>query len=205
MKMISKILFLTAMSLTCLTGCTDDTKNQVDVFVLSGQSNMEGSTYWKHPDGTPLLENYFNEENMDFTGVSQGIPNVLTSYYGFYYPNGYAQAHSSSPDQKTAKGKMTPGFAPTKVGMGVGDTVNGKKDIFFGPELGLANTISSHVKEGENVYLVKCAFSGSGFTKTDGANWTSRSNSASKSLFYLLKTYTQNCLDQIKESGKKQY
>ena len=203
MKTLYKILFLTAVSLTCLTGCTDDTKNQVDVFVLSGQSNMEGSTYWKHPDDTPLLENYFNEENMDFTGVSQGIPNVLTSYYGFYYPNGYAKAHSSSTDQKSAKGKMQPNFLPTKVGMGVGDTVEGKKDIFFGPELGLANTISSHVKEGENVYLVKCAFSGSGFTKTDGANWTSRSNSASKSLFYLLKTYTQNCLDQIKESGKK--
>ena len=204
MRIINKMLFLTALSITALTGCNrgQQEDNTVDVFVLSGQSNMEGSTYWKHPSGTPLLENYFQEQNMDFTGVSTGIPNVLTSYYGFYYPNGVSQAHSSSPDQSSSKAKMTPGFAPTKVGMGVGDTVQGKKDIFFGPELGLANTISSHIKENETVYLVKCAFSGSGFTKSDGANWTDRSSKASKSLFYLLKTYTYNCLNQITESGK---
>ena len=201
MKTISKILFLTALSLTSLTGCGPKDKT-VNVFVLSGQSNMEGSTYWVHPSkGTKLLENYFKKQNMNFNGVSNGIPQVLTSYYGFYYPNGYAQAHSSSINQKSAKGKMEPNFLPTKVGMGVGDTVNGKKDIFFGPELGLANTIASSAKKSNPVHLIKCAFSGSGFTKTDGANWTSREDKPAKSLFYLLKTYTHSCLEDIEKKG----
>ena len=70
---------------------------EVQVFVLSGQSNMEGSTYWTHPtSNTPLLENYFDDNNMDFSIVRDGIDNVLTSYYGFYHPNGWTQAHTAS-------------------------------------------------------------------------------------------------------------
>lgn len=173
----------------------------VSVFVLSGQSNMEGSTYWIHPNGTPLLENYMDEEGLDTDGVLNGIDSVLTSYYGFYYPNKWGQAHSSSLDQSSAEGKMQPNFQPTKVGMGVGDTVQGKKDIFFGPELGLANTIADYADENNPVHLIKCAFSGSGFTKADGPNWTNRDENPDKSLFYLLKTYTYSCLEAIEDEG----
>ena len=62
MKM-NKILFLMTVLGLSITSCNGSNSSQepepdkhVDVFVLSGQSNMEGSTYWKHPDGTPLLE-----------------------------------------------------------------------------------------------------------------------------------------------------
>lgn len=184
----------------------DDT---VPVFVLSGQSNMEGSTYFVHPDGTPLLKNYFEEEGMDYDPVENGIPNVLTSYYGYYYPNGWANAHSSSEDKSSPEAMLTPNFAPTKVGMGVGDNVQGKTDIFFGPELGIANTISEYADEDNPVHLIKCAFSGSGFEKTDGANWKTRPDdsltdeqNASKSLYYLLRRYVDNCLNAILEEGK---
>ena len=180
----------------------------VSVFVLSGQSNMEGSTYYVHPDDTPLLENYFEEEGMDFAPVRDGVSNVLTSYYGFYYPNGWGKAHTASLDQSTNESKMNPNFQPTKVGMGVGDTAQGKKDIFFGPELGIANTISEYVDEENPVHLIKCAFSGSGFEKTDGPNWKTRPDesltdeqNASKSLYFLLRKYTDNCLAAIKEEG----
>ena len=211
MKIKSKLLFLSALLATTMTACdhapassklppVDNT--HVDVFVLSGQSNMEGSTYYVHPDGTELLKNYFEQEGMDYTPVSEGIPTVKTSYYGFYYPNGWAQAHSASTDQSSAEAKMNPNFQPTKVGMGVGDQPQGKKDIFFGPELGIANTIAEHASEENPVHLVKCAFSGSGFTKTDGPNWNSRDEDPTKSLFYLLKTYTKKCLDAIEETGK---
>ena len=180
---------------------------EVSVFVLSGQSNMEGSTYWIHPNGTPLLENYFEEKNMDFEPVKNGIENVLTSYYGFYHPNGWTQAHTASPDTSTPEARLTPNFQPTKVGMGVGDTVQGQKDIFFGPELGLANTLSKYVNDDAPVHLIKCAFSGSGFNNgnysRNDPDWGSREDDPNQSLFYLLKTYTHNCLDAIEEEGYK--
>lgn len=210
MKLQKRFLFLSALVATSLVACNNGQQSQqpqvdnthVDVFVLSGQSNMEGSTYYVHPNGTELLKNYFEEEGMDYEPVAEGIPTVKTSYYGFYYPNGWAQAHTASPDTSSPEARMTPNFQPTKVGMGVGDTVQGKKDIFFGPELGLANTIAEAASEENPVHLIKCAFSGSGFTKTDGANWTKRDEDPTKSLFYLLKTYTYNCLHAIEETGK---
>ena len=215
MKLTNKLLFLSALLATSLTACNhaepepEPDNTHVDVFVLSGQSNMEGSTYYVHPNGTELLKNYFEEEGMDYTGVSEGISTVKTSYYGFYYPNGWAKAHSSSPDQSSADARMTPNFQPTKVGMGVGDEVQDPKDrtkqikdIFFGPELGIANTIAEYATEENPVHLVKCAFSGSGFTKTDGANWNNRQEDPKKSLFYLLKTYTRALLGDFKEAFK---
>lgn len=200
-------LFLGALSALALTGCGGGGEapvdNTVDVFVLSGQSNMEGSTYYVHPKtDTPLLKNYMESEGLDTDGVLNGIPEVLTSYYGFYYPNKWGNAHSSSLDQSSNLAKLTPNFQPTKVGMGVGDNVNGKKDIFFGPELGIADTIKDYASEDNPVHLIKCAFSGSGFTKNDGPNWTNRDEDPDKSLFYLLKTYTKNCLEAIEETGK---
>ena len=209
--MSNKLLFCAALFATSLTACNNTApqssepepdNTHVDVFVLSGQSNMEGSTYWTHPTKkTPLLENYFTEQGMDFTPVKEGIPSVKTSFYGFYYPIGWNQAHTASPDTSSAEARLTPNFQPTKVGMGVGDKGD-NPNPFFGPELGIANTIAEYASEENPVHLIKCAFSGSGFTKTDGANWNNRQEDPKKSLFYLLKTYTQKCLDAIEETGK---
>ena len=188
-------------------GGNSEPDNTVDVFVLSGQSNMEGSTYWTHPtSGTPLLENYFAErDDLDFDTVKNGIPNVLTTFYGFYHPNGWERAHSNSLDQSSADGKLMPNFQPTKVGMGVGDKGD-NPNPFFGPELGIANTIKDEVSEDSPVHLIKCAFSGSGFTNGNYANgdpdWDSREDDPKESLFYLLKTYTHRALTAIEETGK---
>ena len=211
--MKNKYLFVFAsFAALCLSACgakpvetssepeVDDT---VDVFVLSGQSNMEGSTMYVHPkSGKELLREYMEERGLDYDAVVEGLPNVLTSYYGFYYPNKWGNAHSSSQDQSSKEAKLQPYFAPTTVGMGVGDTYQGKKDIFFGPELGIANTLNEYATEENPIYLAKCAFSGSGFEKTDGPNWKSRDEDPDKSLFYLLKTYTHSCLEAIEETGK---
>lgn len=219
----TSLLFFTALASMCLTACTTQGGESsteeppvsseeapdytVPVFILSGQSNMEGSTYYVHPNGTPLLQNYMDEQGYDSDGVFNGIDNVLTSYYGFYHPSTWRNAHSASLDQSSPEGKLNPNFQPTKVGMGVGDTVQGKKDIFFGPELGLADTLSKsgRIKDGNPVYLVKCAFSGSGFTNGNYAqsdpDWGSRNDDPAESLYYLLKTYTYNCLHAIEEEG----
>ena len=200
----------------CLTACNggggEPTKrqkpaNEVEVFVLSGQSNMEGSTYWRHPtNNTPLLENYFNEQGMDFSTVRDGMPNVLTSYYGFYHPSGWTQAHTASPDTSTPEKRLTPNFQPTKVGMGVGD--GGYTDNpYFGPELGMAYEITDYVGSGNPVYFIKFAFSGSGFnngnysSSNPDPDWGTREDDPTISLWYLLKTYTNNCLRVIEDEG----
>ncbi len=212
MKLSKLSVLCVAFSALCLTACggnnggsEQEPDNTVSVFVLSGQSNMEGSTYWTHPtNNTPLLENYFEEQNMDFAPVRDGIPNVLTSYYGFYHPSGWTNAHTASTDKSTPEARLNPNFQPTKVGMGVGDKGD-SPNPFFGPELGIANTIKDEVSEDNPVHLIKCAFSGSGFTNGNYAqgdpDWDSRNDDPKESLFYLLKTYTHNCLAAIEEAG----
>lgn len=214
MKFSNKLLFCAALFATSLSAC-NNTKPEpepevdnthVDVFVLSGQSNMEGSTYWTHPTSKKaLLEEYFASEGMDFTPVSEGIPTVKTSFYGFYHPNGWKQAHTASPDTSTPEARLTPNFQPTKVGMGVGDKGD-NPNPYFGPELGIANTIADAATEENPVHLIKCAFSGSGFKNGNYRNgdpdWGSRNDDPNESLFYLLKTYTHNCLEAIEQTGK---
>ena len=213
----TKLFFLGSAFLSlCLAGCGNanqtstvppEPDKKVTVFILSGQSNMEGSTYWTHPtNNTPLLENYFNEQGMDFAPVRDGIENVLTSFYGFYHPSGWTQAHTASLDKSTPEARLTPNFQPTKVGMGVGDKGD-NPNPFFGPELGLADTLakSDEIDDNNPVHLIKCAFSGSGFNNGNYNNgdpdWGSRDDDPTKSLYYLLKTYTYNCLHAIEEEG----
>ena len=181
-------------------------KDEVPVFVMSGQSNMEGSTNWRL-NGQNLLKAYLDEIGEDYSIIENGIENIVCSNYGYYYPNGWTQAHSSSLDQSSPEGKLQPYFRPTTVGMGVGD---GGKDDYFGPELGMAYKLNKTYDGEEPIHLIKCAFSGSGFEKTDGANWKTREDTtlsdeqnASKSLYYLLKRYTNNCLKVIEDAGKK--
>ena len=167
---------------------------------------MEGSTNWRL-NGKNLLQEYMSEVGEDYSVIDEGIDNVMCSYYGFYYPNGWTQAHTASTDTSSPVARLTPNFQPTTVGMGVGDGGTGD---YFGPELGMAYKLNKEATIDEPIHLIKCAFSGSGFEKTDGANWKTypdenktEEQNATSSLYYLLQTYTNNCLKVIEDSGKK--
>ena len=145
------------------------------VFVLSGQSNMEGSTTYVSASGDQWLRNafdrlndeedldldisYFEDEDGNVTNKAPGVPEVMTSFFGFYPPSGPNGANASNKEDKRA-GK----FIPTNVGMG-------NQERFMGPEIGLSMVLKEYATEDKPIYLIKCAFSGSGFTNS-APNWS---------------------------------
>ena len=145
------------------------------VFVLSGQSNMEGSTTYVSASGDQWLRNaferlndeedldldisYFEDEDGNVTRNAPGVPEVQTSFFGFYPPSGPNGANASNKEDKRA-GK----FLPTNVGMG-------NQERFMGPEIGISMVLKEYATEEKPIYLIKCAFSGSGFTNS-APNWS---------------------------------
>ena len=181
MKLQKRFLFLSALVATSLVACNNakpstepEPDNHVNVFVLSGQSNMEGSTTYVSDKGDQWLRNAFEKLNEDYnldlditpfedadgniTKNAPGIPEIQTSYYGFYPPSGPNAAHASNTTDKLA-GK----FMPTNVAMG-------SQERFMGPEIGMSMVLKAHASEENPIYFIKCAFSGSGF-RNSAPNW----------------------------------
>ena len=181
---LSKIGILCVALMTVpLASCGNNQKpeddNTVTVFVLSGQSNMEGSTTYVSSNGDQWLRNAFtrlNQEdsnlNLDITPFEDangnvtknapGIPEIQVSYYGFYPPSGPNNAHASNETDKLA-GK----FAPVNVAMG-------SQERFMGPEIGMSMLLKEYASEAKPIYFIKCAFSGSGF-RNSSPNWAHNS------------------------------
>ena len=191
----NRLLFLVAFSCLVLSSCnvapsnkksssdkqSEQSSQQVvddgtaTVFVLSGQSNMEGSTTYVSASGDQWLRNaftklnedydldldisYFEDENGEVTQNAPGVKEVQTSFFGFYPPSGPNGANASNKEDKRA-GK----FIPTNVGMG-------NQERFMGPEIGLSMVLKEYATEDKPIYLIKCAFSGSGFTNS-APNWS---------------------------------
>ena len=201
MKLANKLLFLSALLCTSITACNGaepepEPDNTVDVFVLTGQSNMEGSTYFDHSKG--WLQKACDRLGIDSTPMFNGYENILTSYYGYYpYGGGTPTPHASN---KTDP--MAGEFQPTRVGMG-------NTDQYMGPEIGIAHALQEKATSDRPIYLIKCAFSGSGFAKSD-PNWilegdprTDYKYNAKKNLYEnKVKIFTENNLELIKATGK---
>ena len=172
------------------------------VFVLTGQSNMEGQSSWNNDylkNAMQALEasgNYDNVSSDDYSVLTgDGLENVRTSYMGA----GYDQIYS--PNQVHASNKETPingKFENTKVGMGYNDNS-------IGPELGCAYGLSKALEDDQKVYFIKCGISGSGFAQSssngDKINW----NVSKEENLYLgiLKPYVENCLKLIEEEAEE--
>lgn len=175
-------------------------KDEVSVFVLTGQSNMEGQTTW----GNDYLKNAMQtvQESGEFENVNaddyqmlvDGIETVRTSYYGC----GYGEIYT--PSNIHASNKTTPidgQFENTKVGMGSADSK-------MGPELGAAYGLRAAGTKERPIYFIKAGISGSGFAQDgeDKINW----NVEKEQNLYVnhLKPYTENCLNLIEgETGIK--
>ncbi|MCQ2799442.1 MAG: sialate O-acetylesterase [Bacilli bacterium] len=170
------------------------------VFVMSGQSNMEGNTNFG-TNGAYLTKAFEDLGITDGETCLTGIDSVLTSYYG----NGYGEldrnnynrtdVHASNTEDKI-KGK----FFATKIGMG-------HTDSMMGPELGCAYVLKEHATAEEPIYLVKMASSGSGFAQSgssaEGKNWevkTADGTPVEHNLYVdFLKPFLKNNLDLIEE------
>ncbi len=170
--------------------------NRVSVFVLSGQSNMEGSTYFDNgKDWLRKAIDKLNEDmelDMDPEAAFDGIEEIQTSFYGFYPYQGdwtKIKPHCSNPDDPLA-GE----FKDTQVGMG-------NRDDFMGPEIGLAYGLKDNRIDDKPIFFIKCAFSGAGFENGQTPTFKSRSKGIEGQLYDRIVTYTRNNLGLIEEMG----
>ena len=194
MKKIAFVLLL--QSLLCLSACNNTNNQQsqeqeekpINVFILSGQSNMEGNTQFD--DGHGYLQ-----EGLDELGITDaqccydGIPEVQTSFYGGPAFNMNNTRGSNKED------KMAGLFLDTVLGMGADDKQ-------FGPEVGAAYVLKDHASKEQPIYFIKSAFGGSGLSGGFGQSWDLTAN---PNLYKdHLKVFVENNLKLIEEKeGKK--
>ena len=137
--------------------------NEVSVFLLSGQSNMEGNS------GISNLASAFTELGLDdYADVSKGIKTVQSSVYCAGYGeldhnnlvnNSKLQAYTNKENQFAGK------FIDTIPGLG-----NGSSNM--GPEFGAAYALKDEATEDKPIFFVKMASNGSGFAQSGTQyNW----------------------------------
>ena len=96
MKKQLVLIVLIALPLLCLCSCgqaqsskkesipPEPVDKPINVFVLAGQSNMEGNTQFDDGEGKHYLQDAFDEMGIDESVddlKNEGIPEVQTSYY----------------------------------------------------------------------------------------------------------------------------
>ena len=221
MKSFCKVLLVSGALLSMsLTACNNNnggdngpTKREGPiVFVMSGQSNMEGQTD-VGSNGSYLDAAFQSLGITDGDVCKTGIESVQTSFYGNGYGeldrNDYNTGGQTRADQQphasNTTDKIKGAFFPTKIGMGHSDTQ-------MGPELGCAYALKDQATADEPIYFVKMASSGSGFAQSgssaEGKNWevkTADGEAVEHNLFSdFLKPFLKNNLDLIEEqTGKK--
>lgn len=212
--MMKRLPLLLTFSALLLVGCgkapaqeessVEPEEETVNVFVLSGQSNMEGNTNW----GSNNIEKAFTDLGLDDVDVvKEGMPEVLTSYYGCGYGqlpkhNNGVISNYNGPHASNKENGIMGQFLPTKVGMGASDNQ-------MGPELGCAYALREYASEDEPIYFIKMASSGSGFAQSGtDYNWPVKDANGefpAVNLYHtFLKPFMENNLQTIEEeTGKK--
>ena len=161
--------------------------DEVSVFLLSGQSNMEGNS------GISGLQDAFDELGLDdYDDVKDGIPSVQSSVYCAGYGeldhtnlvnNSRLQAYTNSENQFAGK------FIDTIPGLG-----NGKNNM--GPEFGAAYALRDYATDEKPIFFVKMASNGSGFAQSGTQyNWPVKDSSGNFPEINLYDTFAKPFLE----------
>ncbi len=170
---------------------SEPVEKPINVFVLSGQSNMEGNTQFD--DGHGYLAEGLEELGITDAGVCyEGIKEVQTSFYG----GGVFNIDSNKTVASNKEDKMAGKFLDTVLGMGADEKQ-------FGPEVGAAYVLKNHATEEAPIYLIKAAFGGSGFTSS-WSRWSWDTTAQTNLYKDQLKIFVDNNLKLIEEiEGRK--
>ena len=177
--------------------------NRVNVFVLSGQSNMEGNTSFKNGD-TDLLANAFQELGLDDAQICyDGIADVQTSIYccGYGELDRNNLTNNRNVKATNSENQIQGKFVDTKVGLGTSTSK-------MGPEMGAAYGLhaSGLIDAEKPVFFIKMASNGSGFAQSGTEyNWPvfdENGNMPEVNLYSTFaKPFIDNNLENIKELG----
>lgn len=187
---------------------------KAQVIVMSGQSNMEGSTLWGEgeitsSDATDVnpahgaddnwLEKAFNDLELedDVNDYIEGnVPEIQMSFRCFYpYENPY-KLNASNMENDGMDGE----FKNLQVGMA-------NRSRFIGPEIGMATVLREKASEDTPIFFIKSAYGGSSLGNQNGANknyiWRTAEdgNGTEGKLWTDTKTFVDNNLRLIEEMG----
>ena len=217
MKNFKKLMLLSVGFLAMtVTGCNNNgggqgskepekDPNEVSVFLLSGQSNMQGNSSCSKAN----LEKAFQDLGLeDYEEVAAGMKTVQSSVYCAGYgeldhtkleKNSKLQSYTNKDNQFAGK------FIDTVPGFG---NFNGTSGSNMGPEFGLAYALKDKATEDHPIFLVKMASNGSGFAQSDTQyNWPVKDADGNFPEINLYNTFAkpflENNLKLIEDMGLK--
>ena len=175
-----------------LMGCSTNNKTEevikekeAKVFIMCGQSNMEGNTNFSR-----LNQFCADSDEHDYNSYKEGFSNVKISFYNHYDKNNHNYSNITNPTEGL--------FVDVGLNQGV------RVSNFSGPEVGLAERLNDLASEDEPIFLIKYTSGGTGFLNTtrDGNgnwNWMSTSNKNPGYLYTYMCEFVQTNLDLIEE------
>ena len=175
--------------------------DRVSVFVLSGQSNMQGNS---SSSETNLKKAFEDLGFDDYDDVASGMESVLSSVYcaGYGELNHENLVNNSRLQSYTNKENQFAGkFIPTVPGLG---NFNGTSGSNMGPEFGAAYYLKDYADEDKPIFFIKMASNGSGFAQSGTQyNWPVKDDSGNFPEINLYHTFAkpfiENCLKIIEE------
>ena len=180
-----KVILLMATSLFAFSGCSKEAPEEekeikydyskaANVFILAGQSNMEGQSLVSN------LSSYLEDNNLPKDYYEKGFEDIKISYMG----------------KENSTNKVSPisgEFVGTKLGYGA-------SKLRFGPDVSLAEKLHKTEKNPQNpVYFIKFTYSGAGFMGEP--NFKSPSTNETGQLWLDMVAFIHNCLDLVAEDG----
>ena len=169
-----------------------DTSKRVNVFVLAGQSNMEGDTKY-YIGNNHYLQNYCQDSGRDYNALEEGFEDVKLALHNNYMPEQDRENYTNPSDPLGAK------FENTALGYGLTKNISDRS--YFGPEVGVAEKLHNNGVGGKPTYLIKYASGGTSFNSTS-CSWRSPSVEGGPGhLYQTMVQYVKNCISELESQG----